>query len=478
MISITRLSFFVILVAGCSTAIVAQQAATNSRVVARQSENMVCLPTFDFGHEIQDPTSVFDQFALIKKSFGIEEQDQQQTPKTDPSTGQQTQQPNTQQRVIDIPKDPPKDSGNNKSGMSSKIDRTLTKFEDSKVLERVRAIFGNPYIHPLFGGLGDGSGFGGGVEVATGAKESNFRLFSSIHITLNRYMLATAGLTSDPTGGERKRYQFDVIGRYQVRPEEDFYGSGHDSLRRNRTTFNLQERGATAAFSIRPAKPLRFGVGLDYSSNRVFGGKDDRFPQTQTLFPNLPGFARGAELIGPQAFIELDTRDQPGKPRSGAFITLVGTSYDGIGTDDFGFHHLRLDARGYIPLGTKRRVLALRMLGILNDPKGGSQIPFFRLANIGNTQILRGYDSLRFWGRNALAGSVEYRYELIPGIGALLFTDFGQVFNRRSDLRWDNTEATYGGGIEFSSKKATLFRVLIAKSSERLRVIIGFNPTF
>jgi hypothetical protein len=38
--------------------------------------------------------------------------------------------------------------------------------------------------------------------------------------------------------------------------------------------------------------------------------------------------------------------------------------------------------------------------------------------------------------------------------------------------------ATYGGGVEFKSKKATMFRILVAKSPEGARVIIGFGPTF
>lgn len=455
---------------------VAQQAMTDKNTLASNRGHEVCFPILE-NHETPTTNSVQAQFALLKKSFAFADQDARQTPKTEPNTDPQNQQPNNQQRVIDIPKKQDQDAGN-KGGLSSRIDRGLTKFEESRMIERVRAIFGNPYIHPLFGGLGDGSGFGVGVELASGTKESNFRLVSTIHGTFKGYFLGTAGFTSDPTGGKRERYQFDVIGRYQLRPQEDFYGFGPGSFRSNRTNFNLQERGGTATFSIRPVKPFRFGVGVDYSSSRVFGGTDDRYPETQTLFPNLPGFARGAELIGPQAFIEFDTRDLPGKPRKGAFITLVGTSYDGIGDGDFGYKNLRLDARGYIPLGTTRRIVALRLLGLFNDPKGGSEIPFFRLAHIGDTQVLRGYDSLRFWGRNALAGSVEYRFDLIPGIGALAFTDIGQVFNRRSELSWDNTHATFGGGIEFSSKKSTLFRILVAKSGERLRLIIGFGPTF
>ena len=140
--------------------------------------------------------------------------------------------------------------------------------------------------------------------------------------------------------------------------------------------------------------------------------------------------------------------------------------------------NLRFDARGYLPLGTSRLVLAARLMGDFNEAKGGSQIPFFRLARLGDWQTLRGYRPLRFYGRNALAANIEYRFEIIPSLGALAFTDFGQVFNRRAELTAHNLHATWGGGVEFKAKKSTLFRVLVGKSGEGTRVIIGFGPTF
>jgi hypothetical protein len=420
-------------------------------------------------------------FDDLRPALAAQEPPAQTTPAQDPNA----QQPPAQnERVIDIPKEKDKGSAVGRvilapfRKLAPKIDRGLTQLESNRLLDRAREIFDHPHIRPLFGGLGDGSGFGLGVEVATARPESNFRLFSSAHVTFRRYLLTTAGFTSDPTGGKRERYQFDVIARYQLRPQDDFFGSGPGSFQSNRTTYDLQERGGTATFSVRPVKPLRFGVGMDYSSNRVFPGTDRRFRTTPELFPDLPGLARGAKLIGPLAFVELDTRDKPGNPRKGTFTTLSAASYDSIGVDDFGFHNVRLDARGYLPLGTERRVLALRLIGIFNEPKGGSQIPFFRLARVGDTQTLRGYDTLRFYGRHALAGSVEYRFDLIPAVGALLFTDFGQVFNRRSELNSANLRATYGGGIEFHSKRSTVFRILVAKSPERTRIIFGFGPTF
>ena len=403
---------------------------------------------------------------------------QTQPPPQPQQESEPKKQDTQQQRIVDPAKMPKPDPKQNNS-LSAKIDRALTRFEDTKMLEQIRLYLANPYIHARFGGIGDGSGFGLGVEFTNNtSKPSNVRLSSVLHATFRKYVLATAGISVDPTGGKRERFQLDFTGRYLLRPRDNFYGLGPNSFRSNRSNYDLQERGLNVAAGWKVAKSLRLGTGIDFSAARVFDGQDNRFAKTPQLFPTLPGLTRGASLLSPQAFVELDVRDNPGNATKGVYANFTASTNDSVGKDDFGFVNLKLDARGYLPLGTPRRVLAARLIGNFNNPKGGSEIPFFRLAHIGDTQTMRGYRQFRFYGRNALAANIEYRFELIPGIGALAFTDVGQVFDRRAELTIENMRATYGGGIEFKSKKSTLFRILIAKSPEGARVIIGFGPSF
>ena len=382
------------------------------------------------------------------------------------------------QRIVD-PATMPKPNPKQNKSLGAKIDKALTRFEDTKMLEQIRIFMNNPYVHARFGGIGDGSGFGLGVEFTNNAsKPSNVHFSSVLHATFRKYVLATAGISVDPTGGQRERFQLDFTGRYTLRPRDNFYGLGPGSFRSNRSNYDLQERGFNFAAGWKVAKSLRLGAGLDFSAARVFEGQDPRLAKTPQLFPTLPGLARGASLLSPQVFVELDKRNNPGNASKGVYANFTASSNDSVGKDDFGFVNLKLDARGYLPLGTPRRVLAARLIGNFNNPKGGSEIPFFRLAHIGDNQTLRGYRQFRFYGRNALAANIEYRFELIPSIGALAFTDVGQVFDRRAQLTAQNLHATFGGGIEFKSKKSTLFRILVGKSGEGTRVIIGFGPTF
>lgn len=365
----------------------------------------------------------------------------------------------------------------------------LTRLENGGGANRLGLFLSNPFIHPTFGGLGDGSGIGAGIYLSTADRLSeNYKLLFSTHATLNSYLETIVGVEASPRHVASGRLKLDLLARYRLRPEEDFWGIGTNSSRDDRTTYSLNERGAQARARLRITPQLHIGTVVDYSSNTVTAGRDKRFATTAERFGsvNLPGLKSGAALLGAGVFAEYDGRDVAGNPHSGLYTRFAVTSNDSVGQDDFGFLNYSLDARGYLPLGTKRRVLAVRVLGDFNEPKGGSQIPFFRLPHLGDGETLRGYDTYRFHGRHALHANVEYRYQLaagfdktgLSGVEAVAFTDMGQVFNRRAELTIDNLRATWGGGLQFSSGRSTLLRVLYARSPEGSRVFFSFGPSF
>lgn len=360
------------------------------------------------------------------------------------------------------------------------LDRGLTYAEDTKLLTRLRKWFTHPHARPLFGSVTDGSGWGPGVELSTAeAISPNFKLVGSSLGTFKEYVQAKAGLRADPFGQGFRFFELDLIGRYHDFPQEDFWGIGPHSLQADRSTYELKQSGLAVTAAVRPVGGLRFGVGVDYSSNRVDPGEDQRYPTTQEQFAAAPPPAlQGAQLFGPLAFVELDTRDAANNPRRGSFVSFAVSSLDDAGGDDFAFVSWRVDSRGYIPLGTKRRVLALRLLGEFNDPKGGSEVPFFRLARLGSTSTLRGYDSFRFQDRHVLTSSIEYRYQLVSAIDWVWFTDIGQVFRRRSELSLNNVHVTAGGGLQFKTRDSVVFKMLVGKSGEGARVFFNFGPTF
>jgi len=326
----------------------------------------------------------------------------------------------------------------------------------------------------LYGGLGEGSGIGGGFQVATANLISpNVEVIGSARVTFKRYFETRTTLLLDPTGGEKRRFRLVASGRYQLRPEEDFSGIGPFSSVTDRSTYDLQERSARFGAELQPHRRVLFGAGAGYSSISIFAGKDDRFPTTQQLFTpaEVPGL-RGAQLYGPYAFLELEGRDSSSDPRSGAWLGLSLGDNRSAGGERFDFMHYRLDGRAYLALGNKRRVLAVRVLGLFNDPRGAAAVPFFRMARLGDYETLRGYSSHRFYGNNAFSGNVEYRWQLVHQLRAFLFGDFGQVFDRATQLRAENLRATFGGGFEARPTDAFTFRIFVGKSPEETRVFL------
>jgi hypothetical protein len=365
-------------------------------------------------------------------------------------------------------------------GIGPKFERGLTYAENHNIARRLQIILSNPYIHPVIGSLGDGSSFGVGVALSTEqAISPNLRIFGSTHATLKKYTDTGAGISFDPTGQALKRFELTLKARHRLRPEEDFWGVGPDP-QRTRTTYDMQERSLALEAVLRPARHLRLGAGTEYMSTSIFAGKDGRFPTTQQVFPavQLPGLALGAALLGTGVFAEFDTRNGSTNPSRAIFLRASAVSNDSVGREAFGFWNYHFDARFYVPLGSVRRVLALRTLLDFNDPKSGGEISFFRLARLGDSRTLRGYDSFRFHARHAAAWNVEYRMDLTGGIGAFAFTDFGQVFNRRSEFNTRNFRVTGGGGLAFKTKKSIFLRAYVGRSGEGNRFFLQFGPTF
>jgi outer membrane protein assembly factor BamA len=372
--------------------------------------------------------------------------------------------------------------------LAPRINSGLTKVEEDRLLIRVQKALNKPEFHPVIGGLGDGSGFGIGFYAATPVGWAHLsKLWFQAQGTTRRYAEIRSGV--EFTRNPEARFQLGVEGRYRWRPEEDFWGAGINSSRNRRSTYNLQEGGvgAVASVSLLPAgvKPkLRVGVDVDYSHSAIKDGRDRRFARISQEFASeirngeLPGFIGGASLLAESAFVEFDGRDSRGNPEAGVYARASVTNHDSTNQADYGFINKRVDVQGYLPLGTKRRTLVLRALGDFNDAKGGSAIPFFRLARLGDQQTLRGYDTYRFHGRNALMGTLEYRWQLARAIKWIAFTDIGQVYNLSRELSRENLRATWGTGVAFTTERSMPFRIMFAKSPEGSRIFFSFAPSF
>jgi len=212
----------------------------------------------------------------------------------------------------------------------------------------------------------------------------------------------------------------------------------------------------------------------------VGAGQDNRFPNVENEFneAEAPGLNEDLKFFRTLSVIFTDFRDVPGNPHKGFFLGFAHYYFDSQDNQPFDFQRYVVDGRGYIPLGSKQRVLAVRFLSTFDDPKHGNSVPFYMQKTLGGSGLLRGFREFRFRDLNTLALSAEYRWEAAAGWELVAFYDAGKVFPDSSDFSFDHLEHSYGGGTRFKLPEAVFMRFDVAHSNEGTRFYLTFNSSF
>jgi hypothetical protein len=267
--------------------------------------------------------------------------------------------------------------------------------------------------------------------------------------------------------------------RYQHYPRTRFYGTGPDSQVEDETTF-LDQRALyelVAGLQLSPHFSLTARGG--YIQAFVGPGEDDSLPTTQEAFTDAqaPGLEAQPDflLLSGQAF--WDRRDKPGNPHRGVLAALQVSHLDDRGGEEFGFTRVAGDVRGFIPLGSVQRTLALRGYLSSDNPDTGSRVPFYAQETLGGSHTLRGFPSYRFRDTKILLLQAEYRWEASPAIELALFGDAGRVASSVSDL-FSDLEADAGIGLRLKTNLNTLFRIDVARGREGWQALARFNQAF
>ena len=268
--------------------------------------------------------------------------------------------------------------------------------------------------------------------------------------------------------------------RYRYFPKEDFYGLGNDSRLEDRTDFLLEDGFSSVVAGHQFNQWLGVGARLGYLKVNTGLGTDEDFPDTRTLFDDdsAPGLERQPDFLRIDTAIFLNYRDIPGNPHNGGTIGFGFARFDDRGGDEFEFNTFSVDARHYFPLGSRQRVLAVRLFGLWTDAKEGSRIPFYLMRTLGGRETLRGFREFRFREARQLHLSAEYRWEAAPAFEIALFYDTGKVFPETERFKFEHLRKSIGIGFRFKRSRRVLFRLDIARSEEGTRVQFQFGPSF
>lgn len=268
--------------------------------------------------------------------------------------------------------------------------------------------------------------------------------------------------------------------QYRYFPRETFYGLGQDSSLENRTDFLLEEGLYSIVAGRQFNRWLGAGARVGYATANIGRGTDEAFPNIQDLFDDVsaPGLERQPDFLRFDSALYLDSRNTPGNPHQGGVIGIAYSRIDDRGGDDFEFNRLSLDARAYLPLGSRQRILAMRLYGSWDDARGGGRVPFYMQRTLGGKETLRGFREFRFRDSNQFYFSVEYRWEAAPAFETALFYDTGKVFSESDEFEFTHLHKSIGIGFRFKRSQRLLFRLDIAQSTEGTRIHFQFGPSF
>lgn len=268
--------------------------------------------------------------------------------------------------------------------------------------------------------------------------------------------------------------------RYRHNPRDRFFGLGPDARAEDESAFLLQDAAydLVAGWQFDPHVVATVRAG--YLEAFVGPGTDPVVPDTQDLFDDAsaPGLLRQPDFVRGTAQLLLDYRDEPFNPHGGGLLALSLSRVDDRGGDAFAFTRFAADARGYLPLGSPQRVLALRAYTSLDDAAAGARVPFYMQETLGSSHLLRGFPTFRFRGAKLLSLQAEYRWEAIPALELALFLDSGKAFADMDDFDLHGLETSYGAGLRLKSSTATLVRFDVARSPEQTRLYLKFGAAF
>jgi hypothetical protein len=274
-------------------------------------------------------------------------------------------------------------------------------------------------------------------------------------------------------GAQEGPVRFTVLGDYNFRPERRFYGLGNSTRVQDRTIF-LQETGTAQAL-------LRFGPTFDrqlrlnggYSSISSRRGYNDGPAAADKFSPSqVPFLLRESRLVFFGGGFDVAVRDDRADPSLGLHGRADVLRYQDV--DDSGVRYWQsfVEGRAYVPVFSKRRVIAVRSLYRFVHPDDSSPpIPFYRLPVSKDAARFLSYKSERFRDRHLVTLQAEYRWIVWKRMFALASAQLGEVASTAKRMRIADVHESYGGGLRYALNERAVARLEILHGAEGT----GFN---
>jgi hypothetical protein len=333
-------------------------------------------------------------------------------------------------------------------------------------------------FRPVIGGMPSGSGTVLGGGYIRGLENEYFQFQANGRWSTKGYTMADAELVIPPPQHGR-RIEFKLRGEYRDLTSLRFYGLGNDSSVDDQATYLLNDQSMTAYFWLNPRGLLSLGAMGGFVRTLTDSGDADRSIEEVFDPVEVPGFQDPRTEYGfTGGWVEFDIRDKWEEPPVGIVARVTSARYEDTGISRHDFTRIVGDVKGYVPLGRRNRVLALRLRASHSLPDDGKEVPFYLMETLGGAKDIRGFLEYRFRDTRNLLVSAEYRWEVWNYTDFSFFFDAGKVFQDASDFNFKNMHTGYGFGVRVHAPPNFVLRFDLANSTEGLRFHVSGGPSF
>jgi outer membrane protein assembly factor BamA len=221
---------------------------------------------------------------------------------------------------------------------------------------------------------------------------------------------------------------------------DNFWGLGKHAPSSNKESYKFKQYYVYLHPQRRIGRNLFLGVLYEYQ--RVF----DVDYRTDGLFDRQDVAGRfGYHISGFGLSLTYDTRNNAFAPDKGVMLQFYFDHFTSIFGSDYQYTNYVIDLRRFLRI-YKRQVLALQVFGSFN----AGEVPLRSLAYLGGANTMRGYYAGRYRDKNAAVIQAEYRIPLFWRIGAVGFSDVGNVGPQLTDINLHYFKYSYGGGLRIA----------------------------
>jgi outer membrane protein assembly factor BamA len=247
-----------------------------------------------------------------------------------------------------------------------------------------------------------------------------------------------------------RRLTLGTVYRWQDFRRITSYGAGPDTTEADASTYHLRSQNLAGYATVRLQPWLSVNANL---------GLVD--PDVRSLDLNEPRFVHS------EAALVADTRDFPNHPTRGGLVRVSAAQFSDQDTGAFSFQRVETEAAGFLPLANSRVVIAVRGWLVGSNTDRDRTVPEYLQPNLGGGHSLRSYPDFRFRDDNMVLGNLELRVALMTHLDVAVFADAGNVAPHWRDLDFDRQ--SYGAGLRFHTRRATVVRVDVANGREGWR---------